>query len=467
MVDIAGVLTRWGLDARQVRERMYRAPTPRERERWHALWLLAQGWSANKVAALLERDAHTIGAWLAAFAQDGPAALACAQTGGPPRPRGRGPGGAEGGGAGHAGARWASPWRTGTGRWCASSSRPAAGSASAAAPACATCTGWASSTSARSSACARRTTSKRAAFVAADVALLVAAQAAGAKRFCRGLRRTSGPTATCTASGCAKGQPALVRRPCPRWGEQASDSSAVCLETGAVAHLAADRDQLVRDQRGLPAAVARPPRRAAGRHRGPRPGPRRRRGARRPGHARPRPAPGPPAGLQPRLQPGRGARGLGARGGDGQHLPGDQGEGAGADGALLRRAGGPHRRGPIPLPPHAASAGRGRGRAVARGRITRPSMEIPSALQFRLCRECEGSLPHATAAAIHGGSCGVREVIQLEMNIDGQIGLVSCMALGQGACYLPERSTRVAVLPLAGRTISRWISLTGIQSSMR
>ena len=35
---------------RQVRERMYRAPTPRERERWHALWLLAQGWSATKVA---------------------------------------------------------------------------------------------------------------------------------------------------------------------------------------------------------------------------------------------------------------------------------------------------------------------------------------------------------------------------------------------------------------------------------
>ena len=97
MVDIAGALTRWGLDARQMRDRMYRAPTPRER--WHALWLLAQGWSANKVAKLLERDAHTIGAWLARFAEDGPAALAFEQTGGPPRPRGRGPGGAEGRGA--------------------------------------------------------------------------------------------------------------------------------------------------------------------------------------------------------------------------------------------------------------------------------------------------------------------------------------------------------------------------------
>ena len=86
MVEIAGALTRWGLDARQLRDRMYRAPTPRERERWHALWLLAQGWSANSVAEVLERDAHTIGAWLASFAADGPAALAFEQTGGPPPP---------------------------------------------------------------------------------------------------------------------------------------------------------------------------------------------------------------------------------------------------------------------------------------------------------------------------------------------------------------------------------------------
>jgi len=31
------LLERWKLDAREVRERMYGAPTPRERERWHAL----------------------------------------------------------------------------------------------------------------------------------------------------------------------------------------------------------------------------------------------------------------------------------------------------------------------------------------------------------------------------------------------------------------------------------------------
>ncbi len=64
---------------------MYRAPTPRERERRHALWLLAQGRLASKVAELLERDAHTIGAWLAALDRNGPAAQAFEQTGGTPR----------------------------------------------------------------------------------------------------------------------------------------------------------------------------------------------------------------------------------------------------------------------------------------------------------------------------------------------------------------------------------------------
>src|SRR3954453_3451241 len=91
MVDVAGVLARWELDARQVRDRMYRAPTPRERERWHALWLLAQGWPASKVAEVLERDAHTIGGWLAAVERDGPAALAFEQSGGPPPPSGSRP----------------------------------------------------------------------------------------------------------------------------------------------------------------------------------------------------------------------------------------------------------------------------------------------------------------------------------------------------------------------------------------
>ena len=91
MAEMVAALAQWDLDLRQVRERMYRAPTPRERERWHALWLLGQGWSANKVAEVLERDAHTIGGWLAAFERDGPAALAFEQTGGAPPPSPRAP----------------------------------------------------------------------------------------------------------------------------------------------------------------------------------------------------------------------------------------------------------------------------------------------------------------------------------------------------------------------------------------
>jgi hypothetical protein len=79
-------LSRWRLDVAAVRTRMYRAPTPRERERWHALWLAAQGWSAARVAEVLGRDPHTIGGWLAAFGRDGPAALAAVHTGGSPPP---------------------------------------------------------------------------------------------------------------------------------------------------------------------------------------------------------------------------------------------------------------------------------------------------------------------------------------------------------------------------------------------
>jgi hypothetical protein len=37
MGEVAAILARWHLDTGRVRDRMYRAPTPRERERWHAL----------------------------------------------------------------------------------------------------------------------------------------------------------------------------------------------------------------------------------------------------------------------------------------------------------------------------------------------------------------------------------------------------------------------------------------------
>ena len=59
MKDMARLLAKWQLNVGDVREQMYRAPTPRERERWHGLWLLVQGWSVTQVAEALERDSHT------------------------------------------------------------------------------------------------------------------------------------------------------------------------------------------------------------------------------------------------------------------------------------------------------------------------------------------------------------------------------------------------------------------------
>jgi transposase len=85
-VEVLVLFQRWQLDLTSVREQVYRAPTPRERERWHALWLLAQGWSQVQVAEALERDAHTVGEWVAGFRQSGPASLAFEQTGGSPPP---------------------------------------------------------------------------------------------------------------------------------------------------------------------------------------------------------------------------------------------------------------------------------------------------------------------------------------------------------------------------------------------
>jgi transposase len=84
--ELKEALSRWQVDATVVRERMYCAPTPRERERWHALWLVLQGWSTARAATARGRDPHTVGSWLAAFRRDGPPALAFAHPGGSPPP---------------------------------------------------------------------------------------------------------------------------------------------------------------------------------------------------------------------------------------------------------------------------------------------------------------------------------------------------------------------------------------------
>jgi len=84
--DVAKLLKRWQMDQKEVRWRMYRAPTPRERERWHGLWLLAQGWTATQVAEAMERDVYTIGEWLANFRRAGARGLVFEPTGGSPPP---------------------------------------------------------------------------------------------------------------------------------------------------------------------------------------------------------------------------------------------------------------------------------------------------------------------------------------------------------------------------------------------
>ena len=101
-------LEQWQMDARDLRRRLILSPTPRER--WYAMLLLAQGWTASATAEALERDPHTIGRWAAAFGEGGPAALIFEQSGGSPRPRRGAAGGIEGCGSGVA---WRNGHRTG------------------------------------------------------------------------------------------------------------------------------------------------------------------------------------------------------------------------------------------------------------------------------------------------------------------------------------------------------------------
>ena len=85
MKDMVRLLEKWQLNVGEVREQMYRAPTPRERERWHGLWLLVQGWSVTQVAEALERDSHTIGDWLSSFRRAGAQGMVFEHTGDSPR----------------------------------------------------------------------------------------------------------------------------------------------------------------------------------------------------------------------------------------------------------------------------------------------------------------------------------------------------------------------------------------------
>ena len=82
--EIERFLEQWQMEARDLRRRMIVASASRERERWCAMLMPAQGWTASTTAEALERDPHAIGRWAAAFGEGGPAALIFEQTGGSP-----------------------------------------------------------------------------------------------------------------------------------------------------------------------------------------------------------------------------------------------------------------------------------------------------------------------------------------------------------------------------------------------
>ena len=79
--EIDWSLEQWQMGVKDLRRRVILAPTPRERERWYAILLLAQGLTAAATAEALERDPHTIASTSGAPcnscpAPSGPATLA-------------------------------------------------------------------------------------------------------------------------------------------------------------------------------------------------------------------------------------------------------------------------------------------------------------------------------------------------------------------------------------------------------
>ena len=126
--EIDRFLEQWEMDTRDLHRRMILAPTPRERERWHAVWL---------AGARLDGIVHCGGtgtgpayhrAMGVAFGEGGPAALIFEQTGVPPRAGPTPAGGVERGSAATSCRLGAWNWLTGIGRWYGSLCR--SGSAS-------------------------------------------------------------------------------------------------------------------------------------------------------------------------------------------------------------------------------------------------------------------------------------------------------------------------------------------------
>lgn len=239
MNDLQADVARWNLTGRMVRKRMYGAPTERERERWRALRLLNLGWLAAQVATARERDAPTIGIWLEEFRQKGPAGLVFEQRGGP-RPRLN-----EEQRAARKAAVQAPP----------AAARVALANGNGRHPQAATrrefvlCRFGMHSHRSSGVTCLHRfgfvlkrpkkrllkaDDTRRAAFVQQYAGLQREARAQQSKMFFVDEAHLYAAV-DLHATWVLEGEPAEVDSTSPRWGEKASYSSAVCLETGEVA----------------------------------------------------------------------------------------------------------------------------------------------------------------------------------------------------------------------------------------
>ena len=231
--EIDRSLEQWQMGVKDLRRRVILAPTPRERERWYAILLLAQGLTAAATAEALERDPHTIGRWASACGAGGPAALLFEQTGGSPpaldqtqQEELKGAVEQPPATAGIQLANWY--WRVVrqfvSERFGISLSRSS-------------CLNWLHRLGFAFKRPKKRLLkadeSKRETFVAEYAALWEEAQRTGARIFFADEAHFRAD-AELRGKWALKGKPALVDSSSPRYGEKASYYSAVCLETGEV-----------------------------------------------------------------------------------------------------------------------------------------------------------------------------------------------------------------------------------------
>ena len=231
--EIDRSLEQWQMGVKDLRRRVILAPTPRERERWYAILLLAQGLTAAATVEALERDPHTIGRWASAFGEGGPAALIFEQTGGSPpaldqaqQEELKGAVEQPPATAGIVMANWY--WKVVrqfvSERFGISLSRSS-------------CLNWLHRLGFAFKRPKKRLLkadeSKRETFVAEYAVLWEEAQRTGARIFFADEAHFRAD-AELRGKWVLKGKPALVDSSSPRYGEKASYYSAVCLETGEV-----------------------------------------------------------------------------------------------------------------------------------------------------------------------------------------------------------------------------------------